>query len=94
MADWKYSDESTTKSKVYNKALYLRMKLRTWVRAAGLVLVLIGVYHFMAPYFAVPVLEVYVDVVPDILAKAKGGSVFQAGHVITIAVGAAIVQWF
>jgi len=94
MADWKFSGDDDTESKMHNNISYARIKLRIWARTAAFLLVLVGVYHFMgAAYFGLPAFEPYAQLVPEIVAKADGGAVFDAGHLITIAVGSALVWW-
>mgnify|MGYP006271686893 FL=1 len=91
----KLRDETDTSTDSYRTtATLLWFKVRNLVRLGGMLLVLLGVYHFLfTVQFGLPALEIYQQYVPQMLAVADGGGVFDAGHLIPIVVGAIIV-WF
>ena len=91
----KLRDETDTSTDSYRTtATLLWFKVRNLVRLGGMLLVLLGVYPFLFPVqFGLLAVEISQQYVPQMLAVADGGGVFDAGHLIPIVVGAIIV-WF
>jgi len=95
MTPWRDTDTDTASSRDYRTtATLLYFKLRNLIRFSGLLLVLVAVWHFMGTiYLGLPSLEIYNQYVPEMIAVTDSGGAFDAGHLIPMVIGAAIV-WF
>ena len=89
------NDNDTQTSNDYRTtATLLWLKVRNLIRLSGLLLFLVGVWHFMGTiYLGLPSLEIYNAYVPEMIAVTDSGGAFDAGHLIPMVIGAILV-WF
>jgi len=86
--------DNQTSTSYKTTATLVWFKLRNIIRFSGLLLVLVGVWHFMGVvYFGLPELAIYNAYVPEMMATTESGGVFDAGHLIPIVIGTVVV-WF
>jgi hypothetical protein len=84
--------ESSTDTSTVGRSTttWLAVRARNLVRYALVAVAIVAAYHFLAPAAGLPVLSLYQQATPSLIAPTEGDAVVDATHAVIMCVAAAL----